>query len=134
MDKKIKIYYETFNSKALEFINDLIESFPEFKEQFLKAKTGLNFVSTLDYKTPCNIYKTYVYYKYEKAIKERNEEIFLERDIVYDYDNRDEKQYWDSFISNIKEIWKTLDDTNKNIIWDYFNILNTVTKLTLQTR
>jgi hypothetical protein len=124
------LYYEIFNNKCIEFIDDLVLSFPEFRDQFLNIKTGLSFISNIDPKTPCNIYKTHVLSKYEDAIVNKNEDIFLKENNFFDCDNKKDETYWNSFIDSIKEIWTTLDKTNKDIIWDYFKLLNTISKMT----
>jgi hypothetical protein len=126
------LYYEIFNSKCNEFIDDLVLSFPEFRDQFSSIKTGLSFISTLDIKTPCTIYKNHVLSKYGDAIINKNEDIFLKENKFYEYENQNDEKYWGSFIGSIKEIWTTLDKTNKDIIWDYFKLLNTISKMTIK--
>jgi hypothetical protein len=125
-------YYELFNNKCFEFINDLLTSFPEFKDQFLSIKTGLNLISNLDVKSPCNIYKNHVLSKYGNAIDNTDETIFLKEDKFYDYENKNDEEYWGSFINNIKTIWVGLNNENKEAIWKYFKLLNTLSRLTIQ--
>ena len=123
-------YYEIFNAKSFEFINDLLNSFPEFKEQFLNIKTGLSLITNINVKSACNIYKEHVMQKYGTAIDNTDESIFLKEDKFYDYDNEHDEKYWNSFINNIKTLWIGLNDENKEAIWKYFKLLNTLAKLT----
>jgi len=60
-------------------------------------------------------------------IKMRDESFFIEKDYQDEVDKniKDESYTQQSLdqILNLKEIWKSLDNNNKSIIWDYFNVL-----------
>lgn len=113
-----KIYYDLFNAKAEEFIKELITSFPDIK-QFASFKSGFNFIKNLDPKTPLDFFNNYVYATYKDHIIKRNEEFFLTTDIEIS----SSKEYWVEFIDQIRLVWKTLDDANKDVVWKYFHVL-----------
>jgi hypothetical protein len=117
MDKKI--YIDMFNQKLEEFFKELCESFPEIKH-FTYVKSGFAFWKNLDDRKPQEFFNNYVYTKYKDQIKNRNEDFFLETKYEI-YSNS--KEYWMEFIDNIRQIWATLDEDNKTVIWKYFMIL-----------
>jgi hypothetical protein len=113
------VYIDLFNEKTEEFLKELASSFPHI-QQFSQFKSGFTFIKNLDKKQPQSIFNTYVYNKYKENILTENEEFFLtnEYDIV-----SERKEYWVEFIGNIRNIWKNLDTTNKDVIWKYFKVL-----------
>lgn len=115
-----KIYYDLFNAKAEEFIKELATSFPEVK-QFGSFRSGFNFIKNMDVKKPLDIFNSYVYANttYRDHILKRNEEFFLTTDL----DITSSKEYWFEFIDQIRKLWKTLDDANKDVVWKYFHVL-----------
>jgi hypothetical protein len=117
MDKKV--YVGIFNTKLEEFFKELCEAFPEIK-QFSSIKTGFTFWKNLDEKKPQEFFNSYVYNKYKDQILQQNEEFFMKTD--YEIYSKS-KEYWVEFIDNIRNIWTTLDEDNKLVIWKYFNIL-----------
>ena len=118
------IFYERFNEKCDEFCRDIIASFPNI-EQFKHIKTGLNLIKNLDMKSPQRIFHNHVCNShYRDFILTRNEEFFLTNDnFNLQYSTNEKKQYWDEFIDNIRKVWKTLSNEDKDIVWKYFHIL-----------
>lgn len=118
------IFFERFNEKCDEFCRDIITSFPNI-EQFKHIKTGLNLIKNIDMKTPQRIFHNNIYNThYRDFILTKNEEFFLtNEDFNIQYSTNDKKQYWDEFIDNIRLIWKTLSNEDKDIVWKYFHIL-----------
>ncbi len=119
MSNDKKIFFDLFNAKAEEFIKELTTSFPDIK-QFMSFKSGFNFLKNLDAKQPREIFNTYVYLEYKDYIIKRNEDFFLTNEI--DITSK-RKEYWLEFIDQIRIIWKSLDDANKDVIWKYFHLL-----------
>lgn len=113
-----QIFYDRFNEKTDEFIKDLMVAFPNV-EQFKGFKSGFYMVKNLDPKTPQRIFETYVSSTYRDFILNKDESFFLSHEIEL----KSHKDYWLEFIDYIKEIWKTLDDENKDVIWKYFHVL-----------
>lgn len=70
---------------------------------------------------------------YKEKIKSRDEKFFIEKNYKEDVDkNVSDESYSQSSLDeilNLKLIWNTLDDSNKSIIWDYFNVLVKLTEL-----
>jgi hypothetical protein len=64
---------------------------------------------------------------FTNKIKIRDESFFIEKDYHEEVDKnvKDESYTQHSLdqILNLKELWKSLNDSNKSIIWDYFNVL-----------
>lgn len=114
-----EIFYELFNEKVDEFFKDLIESFPTITE-FKRFKSGLTLLRNVDPKSPQNIFSVYILSKYKDAFLKKDESVFLNQDIEI---ISKKKEYWLEFIDQIRMIWKTLDDSNKDIIWKYFHVL-----------
>lgn len=114
-----KVFFDLFNTKAEEFIKELTTSFPEIK-QFSSFKSGFNFLKNLDPKKPQEIFNNYVYKEYKDYIVNRNEDFFLTNEIEI---TSTRKEYWLEFIDQIRFIWKSLDDSNKDVVWKYFHLL-----------
>lgn len=113
-------FFERFNEKTDEFIKDLTTSFPDI-EQFRYFKSGFTMLKNFDPKSPQRIFNTYISTSYRDYILNRDESFFLDHDINVNASER--KEYWNEFISYIKEIWKGLDESNKDVIWKYFHVL-----------
>ena len=115
------MFYDLFNEKAIEFLKDLIESFPELGTDFQRVKTGLIALSSVNPKSPQQIFHNYVLSKYKDAIMNKDEAVFLHETNFDIYSTR--KEHWLEFIDHIKGIWQTLDANNKETIWKYFRVL-----------
>lgn len=116
------VYFDLFNSKAEEFIKELTASFPDIK-QFQTFRSGFNLLKNLDSKKPQGIFNTYVYTEYKDYILQRNEDFFLHNEVEITSTRKDQ---WLEFIANIRTIWRTLDEDNKDVIWKYFQVLVTL--------
>jgi hypothetical protein len=119
---KAAVYFDLFNSKAEEFIKELTTSFPDIK-QFQTFRSGFSLLKNLDNKKPQDIFNTYVYIEYKDYILKRNEDFFLHNVVEFESTRKDQ---WLEFIANIRNIWKTLDEDNKDVIWKYFQVLVTL--------
>lgn len=103
-----------FNSKLIEFVNDLSGAFPDFGD-FKVMKNVLVAACALTPGIPQSIFhKTAI--KYEHQIINRDEKFLLDEEF--------DQQHVDMSIANkIKMIWKQTDDHNKDVIWKYLNLL-----------
>ena len=72
-------FYTIFNSKIIEFLNDLIKIFPDDND-FKMYKNGISLVKLADEKKPLQLYKLFVNDKYKENILTKNEEFFLSHD------------------------------------------------------
>jgi hypothetical protein len=108
-----------FNNIIINFIDDCILVFPE-EDDFKVFKRGLNVLIKFNPKKILNIFKQYLVL-YRQQIEETNENFFLENDydIVKKYND---KEIFD-IINKIKKHWKTLNNNNKDKIWEYLLLL-----------
>lgn len=114
------VYYELFNEKLNEFFKDLIVSFPDITE-FKRFKSGLTLLKNIDIKSPQAIFNNYVVTKFKESILSKDDSFFLDNDDFGIVSSR--KDYWIEFIEQLKLLWKTIDNDNKDIIWKYLHIL-----------
>tara|TARA_B110000444_G_C18545400_1_gene457727 strand:- start:9 stop:410 length:402 start_codon:yes stop_codon:yes gene_type:complete len=125
MDKQK--FYNIFNTKIIEFLNDLIHLFPN-DYNFKMYKTAINLVKLADNKKPLQYYKKFVTDEYKEHINNRNDKFFLEHDyseIINDSELNSEVGASDissKIVNRLKGYWSSLSDDNKVTVWDYFNI------------
>lgn len=114
-------FYERFNEKSDEFCKDLIQCFPGI-DQFKYVRSGLSLLKNIDMKQPQRIFHTYISTtNYRDFILEKNEDFFLNTTDIHIMSER--KEYWTEFIQQIRDIWKTLSQDDKDTVWKYFHIL-----------
>lgn len=101
--------YKIFNMKAKEFIKDIIKSYPDIKELKLMYVT-FKFIKKMSKKAPCKFF--------DMLISPHKEQILLKDDsFIYKDD------FKIIFISNIKNILKTISPENKEHIWAHLHLL-----------
>lgn len=113
-------FYNLFNDKMLEFAKELCDVFPNIQE-FKRFRSGVLMLQNLEPKTLENIFKTYVLSKFRSQLLHKDESFFLECNEYEIHSQRTD--YWLSFIDQIKHMWQSLDDDNKEVIWKYFHVL-----------
>jgi len=121
-------FYEIFNKKLLELLNDLIGVFPNDKD-FKLFKNSVRLITLADVKKPLQMFKLSLTDDYKKNIEERNTNFFLDNDysdvlnndIIKQHINEDDVNK--KLINKLKDYWVDLNDNNKDTIWTYFNIL-----------
>jgi hypothetical protein len=119
MAVEITTYYECFNSKLDEFLKDLTSSFPDIKDLRL-VKSGLQLAKNIDIKLPQSVFDEHVAVRYEEKIVKKDEKFFL----TETYEDVVKKHGIDlDVVGRIKDIWSTLGDTDKEIIWKYLQVL-----------
>ena len=116
-----------FNKKVTEFMADLILAYPEI-EQFKALKGAFTLLKNVSEDTPVKMFKTNVLSKYKKQIDERDEQFFLARE---DYDEdisqvTSHVEYWKDFIQFLKKLWLTMNDENKEAIWNHLKVLTLI--------
>ena len=117
-------YYDLFNRKIHEFMDDLISICPpEMERQFTIFKDVLRWAIALHKTYPCEIFESTVIKPFEDHIRNRNEEFFLTES--YTTYNEYYKNYYNdlNIVEQLKTVWKTLNPHNKNIVWQYFDVL-----------
>jgi hypothetical protein len=112
-------FYDLFNEKSEELFRDLVASFPNI-EQFRHWRSALNLMKNLDQKGPQRLFSNYMTGSLKEYILTKNEDFFLvEENISVTKDT----EYWNSFFSYLRNVWKTLSTEDKEVIWKYFHIL-----------
>jgi hypothetical protein len=106
--------YELFNRKLVEFVDDLIVTFPQFAD-FVGYRALLVGTIALDKTSPQQIFNQTVAIPYEKYIIERNEVFLLKEQYA-----TTTKQ---GLVEQLKQVWCTMDDSNKDAIWKYMQVL-----------
>jgi hypothetical protein len=111
------VFYERFNEQAYTFMKELAETFPQINE-FNRFKSALNVLRNVNIKTPQSFFNTYILSTYRDMLLKKDETFFLQEE---KFGIRDE--YWFDFINQLKYMWKTLEQDNKDVIWKYFHVL-----------
>ncbi len=112
-----KIFLDAFYGQFHDFLDQLIRVFPDDSD-FPAYKSGL----TLLQKTNPKLVPEQVYIHvtpFEQGIRIRDEKFFLEHQFPdYADDNA-----LDLIISKMKDLWTTLSETSKTVVWDYLILL-----------
>jgi hypothetical protein len=115
-----------FNVKLKEFINDLITVYPQDNDLYT-FKTSISMLLLVNDKQVIKIFKDFVYPKYKDHILNRDDTFFLDHDYTDDMSAvgvaEQSPEITDQLIVKIKSYWTTMDDDNKNVIWNYFTLL-----------
>lgn len=111
---------ELFNLKIQEFMDDLIATYPE-ETDFQAMKNMLDWtIKFMGVNVPQEMFYSCVVLPYGDKIIAKHEGFFLEECV---YDN----QYADiNIINKLKNKWVTLNEDNKEVIWKYLHVLNTL--------
>jgi len=117
-----------FNLTVNNLISDLILVFPDYK--YLSVfKEKFTILSKYNVRKPIEYFKSTVYC-FHAEIKAHNSDFFLKKDYINDINVIQENQEWAlDQVLNLKDLWKEITDSNKDIIWSYFNILIKLTEL-----
>lgn len=112
-----------FNSKFEEFINDLISLYDDMN--FKTVKSSFNMMKVVDENKPYQLFSKYGS-KYKEYVQTRNEMFFLNYDYLDEINKTDitiDKDNCTNIITIIKGYWYDMNDSNKEIIWKYLEIL-----------
>lgn len=113
-----------FNSKLIEFLNDLIKIFPGDTE-FKMYKNAVNLIKMADVKKPLELYNIFVTDEYKQNIQDKNEDFFLQHDYKEILNNeliQKETDVNNKIVNKLKGYWNDLTDENKEFIWSYFTL------------
>lgn len=116
-------YYDLFNRKLYEFLEDLIYISPDMERQFTVFKDVLGWAIAVNKTYPCGIFESTVLDPYHDQIKNRDEQFFLKE--KYETYNEYYKSYYNelNIVEKLKNVWRTLDDHNKETVWQYMDVL-----------
>jgi len=126
-------YYEIFNNKLTNFIDDLIIVFPNDND-FKLFKNTINLVKLANNKLLLKYFKLGVNEEFQNNILNKNEKFFLDNNYRSVLDNSkiatviNKDNVNDKLIEKLKEYWTQLNDDNIETVWNYFNILLQLSK------
>ena len=110
-----------FNNKFEEFIKDLILLYPEDAD-FKTMKSSFNMLKIVDEKKPIEMFIIYGK-KYKELVENKNESFFLQHDYKTELEFVDTKNITDEIIGRLKSYWISTNDSNKDTIWKYLQLL-----------
>jgi hypothetical protein len=119
-------FFRLFNKHADEFCRDLVSTFPEVSE-FKQLKSALLLVKNLDERKPQEVFVKFLTQDIRNSILTKDEAFFLtevhnHKHIIKHVEEVDGSQ-WDGIVDMLRELWGTLDESNKDVIWKYFHVL-----------
>ena len=122
---------EKFVDQLLNFVKELENLFPNDNKDFKLFSSAVKLVRrTASDKYVHNMFMNYVEV-YRIKIETRDESFFLNND--YQEVKKDVQMDLNSVINKLKSMWSNLPVSEKNKIWDYFNLLlklsDTINKL-----
>ena len=109
-----------FNAKMMEFMQDLIDAFPD-ESEFLVCQDLMQMSIKFNEAFPQKMFQEHIAGKYDQYIIHRNEDFFLKE--TYDPKVTDIR-----FVEKLKHMWKGLDEGNKDIVWRYMQCLLVLNK------
>ena len=116
-------YLKIFITQLLNFIDDLILLYPSDND-FKLFKNGINLLNRTNPRKIVNLFREYVD-KYEQRIMSRDETFFLQND----YDEIQKTENILESMNKLKNYWKDLNDSNKEKVWKYFEVLIKLSKM-----
>jgi hypothetical protein len=117
-------WVDIFNSKFEELVKDLIEIFPEDKD-FKLLKSSFSLLKLADKTKPFELFVSYGG-EFDNVILTRDETFFLN----HDFENivGGDRNFTDELMKKLKGYWCTLNDKNKDIIWQYLTLFHQLKK------
>lgn len=106
--------YKKFNKCTKQMYKDLLVIFPN-ESIFTVAETAFIILKQINKESPA------VYF-YENAVIPYGEHI-INKDASFIYDEKTTLAYFQICKDRLIKFWEALSDENKNIIWDYLNVL-----------
>jgi hypothetical protein len=119
-------FYRLFNRHADDFCRDLVNTFPEVSE-FKQLKSALLLVKNLDERKPRDVFVKFLTSDIRTSIINKDETFFLtevhnHKHIINHVEEADASQ-WDNIVDMLRNLWGTLGEDNKDVIWKYFHVL-----------
>lgn len=110
---------KAFNKTILKFIEELELKYSEDTDISV-YKNSIILLDKTNAKLVPYYYKKYVYI-YKEYIDNKNEQFFLDNDFQEETGGSE----WCLVKGmRLKNYWKDLSDTSKDVVWEYFNTLN----------
>lgn len=122
---KVK-FVELFNNNVDKFVKELIKMYPDDMD-FKVFKNNLNMLNMVDNTKLIYLFNIGLKNEYKEHIRNKDETFFLNNDYSdikeLSEENTDKVVDDNEFISivnKLKDYWKNLDETNREVIWKYF--------------
>lgn len=115
------VYYEAFNNKLVELLNDMISTFPGLADDMITLKHGVSVIRNIDPSVPQTFFNDHVAKQYESQVLDKDEAFFLQHD--YTNDVKLIHGFNIDIIGKLKTVWKDMNDTNKESVWKYMHVL-----------
>ena len=119
--------FEVFNTKLLDFVQDMDSVYAKSKN----IRKGISLAIVMDRKMPMRTFSEMVVKKYATEIAARDEAFLLDHDYRDDYSDSMKNLSSDTpldIVNELKGIWKSLNDDNKNAIWGHMQVLVALAK------
>jgi hypothetical protein len=116
-----------FCTQLLNLLNNLHELYPSDSDISISI-TSVNLLKQTNPRKLLEMFSSYVL-KYEEQLMNENENFFLETNLVDDNNlDKNNYNYADTIMINLKKYWKELDKESKINIWKYFKVLILLSK------
>lgn len=116
--------YKDFNRSLKAFLCELTEGLPHVG--LLKfMNTSFYVLKKMNKRFPQRIFDKYLG-SYEKKLLDRDESFFSSPDFSI--------PYWDGYIQQIQDVWKTLDAENKKAVWDHIVVVIALNRKCIEYR
>lgn len=113
------IVYKDFNRHVKAFNKELITNFPHI-DHFKLANASFYVCKKLNKKLPHKLFNKYIFDVHGKHILAKNDAYFIS--------DQFSSSFWQSFADMIKTMWTTLDQGNKDAIWEHMLTLCALNK------
>ena len=114
MDSIKKDKIKMFNKCGKQLYKDLLEMYPD-ETILVLAQAAFKIYKNIDKRGPCNYYFEEFVKKYKDYVIKRDASFFIQGDMQF--------PYFESASQRLKDLWKSLDETNQQAIWDHLNVL-----------
>lgn len=117
-------WVKCFNDKFVEFMNELIETFPNDKD-FKMFKQSFNMLKLVDEAKPVELFRQHAM-QYRENIDGENEEFFLNHDFERELQmvrNGSESSLSQELMVKLKQYWVELSVDNKAVVWKYLKLM-----------
>lgn len=111
-----------FTTQMENFSREIYQLYPNDAD----LRLGHNMIILLKKTNPrklLELYDTYVT-DFREQIDQKNESFFIQHDFNDVASKNQNEELTFNLVIKIKEYWKDLSDTNKEISWKYFQVLN----------
>ena len=116
-------YLKIFITQLQNFIDDLILLYPSDND-FKVFKNGIGLLNRTNPRKIVTLFREYID-RYEERIMSRDETFFLQND----YSEIEKTENILESMNKLKNYWKDLNDSNKEKVWKYFELLIKLSKM-----